>query len=64
MTDQKPKQEPAAWMVYTQDGRSAYVTDNPTDIQVGQQAVPLYTSPPPWVGLTDEEVWTWSIYAG
>ena len=36
-------QEPVAWMVYTQDGQSVYVTDNPTDIQEGQRALPLYT---------------------
>jgi hypothetical protein len=37
------KDEPVAWMVYTQDGQSVYVTDNPTDIQEGQRALPLYT---------------------
>jgi hypothetical protein len=37
------EQEPVAWMVYTQDGQSVYVTDNPTDIQEGQRALPLYT---------------------
>jgi hypothetical protein len=41
-----PVQEPVAWMVYTQDGKSVYVTDNPTDIQEGQGALPLYTTPP------------------
>jgi len=54
-----PVQEPVAWMVYAQDGKSVYVTDNPTDIQEGQRALPLYTTQPaaqrPWVGLTDEE---------
>ena len=51
------KQEPVAWMVYTQDGQSVYVTDNPTDIQELQQSLPLYTTPPQrkWVGLTDED---------
>ena len=42
----QPAQEPVAWMVYTQDGKSVYVTDNPTDIQEGQRALPLYTTPP------------------
>jgi len=53
----QPAQEPVAWMVYTQDGQSVYVTDNPTDIQEGQRALPLYTAPPQreWVGLTDEQ---------
>ena len=52
-----PMQEAVAWMVYTQDGQSVYVTDNPTDIQEGQRALPLYTAPPKreWVGLTDAE---------
>jgi hypothetical protein len=39
----QPEQEPVAWMVYTQEGQSVYVTDNPTDIQEGQRALPLYT---------------------
>lgn len=37
------RREPVAWMVYTHDGQSVYVTDNPTDIQSGQRALPLYT---------------------
>jgi hypothetical protein len=41
-----PVQEPVAWMVYTQEGQSVYVTDNPVDIQDGQRALPLYTHPP------------------
>ena len=40
---QAAQQEPVAWMVYTQEGQSVYVTDNPTDIQEGQRALPLYT---------------------
>jgi hypothetical protein len=53
-----PVQEPVAWMVYTEDGQSVYVTDNPTDIQAGQRALPLYTSPPKreWVNLTDDDI--------
>jgi hypothetical protein len=42
----QPAQEPVAWMVYTKDGQSVYVTDNPTDIQESQRALPLYTAPP------------------
>jgi len=42
----QPAQEPVAWMIYTKDGQSVYVTDNPTDIQEGQRALPLYTTPP------------------
>ena len=53
----QPEQEPVAWMVYTQDGQSVYVTDNPIDIQERQRVLPLYPTPPqrPWVGLTKEE---------
>ena len=52
------QQEPVAWMVYTLDGNSVCVTDNPADFTPDHRALPLYTSPPaskPWVGLTDEE---------
>lgn len=38
--------KPVAWMVYTMDGQSVYVTDNPTDIKSGQRALPLYTEEP------------------
>lgn len=36
---------PVAWMVYTEDGKSVYVTDNPEDIKPGQRALPLFTRP-------------------
>jgi len=49
--------EPIAWMVYTEDGKSVYVTDNPTDIQQGQRALPLYTKQE-WQGLTERDVKT------
>jgi hypothetical protein len=39
------KAEPVAWMVYTEDGKSVYVTDNPTDINPSQRALPLFTTP-------------------
>jgi hypothetical protein len=48
-----PVQEPVAWMVYTQDGQSVYVTDNPTDIKEGQRALPLYTAPPAQPAVPD-----------
>jgi len=53
----QPAQEPVAWMVYTLDGKSVCVTDNPTDFTDEHRALPLYTTPPKrtWVGLTDEE---------
>ena len=48
--------EPVAWMVYTQDGKSVCVTDNPADFTDEHRALPLYThSPRQWQGLTDEE---------
>jgi hypothetical protein len=50
-------QEPIAWMVYTLDGKSVCVTDNPTDFTDQHHALPLYTNLPQrtWQGLTDEE---------
>ena len=51
------KDEPVAWMVYTQEGQSAFVTDNPAVIHPSQRALPLYATPQrTWVGLTDAEV--------
>jgi hypothetical protein len=38
--------EPVAWMVYTLDGKSVCVTDNPDDFSEGHRALPLYTAPP------------------
>jgi len=56
----QPEQEPVAWMVYTEDGKSAYVTDNPHDLVGAYKAFALYTHPPrrEWQGLTDEEIWS------
>jgi len=51
----KSEQKPVAWMVYTQDGQSVYVTDNPTHIQDRQQALPLYTTSPQLKPLTLEQ---------
>ena len=50
-----PEREPVAWMVYTQEGQSAFVTDDPAVIHPSQRALPLYATPQ-WVGLTDEEM--------
>lgn len=47
---------PIAWMVYTLDGKSAFVTDNPADFTQDHQALPLYTTPPQRKPLTDEEL--------
>jgi len=49
-------QEPVAWMVYTLDGQSVCVTDNPTDFTPEHRALPLYTTPPQRKPLTDEEI--------
>jgi hypothetical protein len=55
--DARQHEEPVAWMVYTQDGKSVYVTDNPSDIQRDQRALPLYIHPPrQWQYLTDDEI--------
>lgn len=43
--EQQPADEPVAWMVYTLDGKSVYVTDNPTDFTSKHKALPLYTAP-------------------
>ena len=48
--------DPVAWMVYTKDGMSVYVTDNPADILEGQAALPLFTSPPQRKPLTKERI--------
>jgi hypothetical protein len=42
----EPVQEPVAWMVYTLDGKSVCVTDNPADFTDKHKALPLYTTPP------------------
>jgi hypothetical protein len=55
---EQPEQEPVAWMVYTQDGKSVCVTDNPADFTDEHRALPLFTHPPrrEWRGLTDTEI--------
>jgi hypothetical protein len=54
----QPEQEPVAWMVYTQDGKSVCVTDNPADFTDEHRALPLYTHPPrrEWQSLTNEDI--------
>ena len=54
---EQPEQEPVAWMVYTQDGKSVCVTDNPADF-IEWRSFPLFTYPPrrEWRGLTEEEI--------
>lgn len=44
--EQEPEKEPVAWMVYTLDGKSVCVTDNPADFTDQHKALPLYTAPP------------------
>ena len=55
--EEQEQAEPVAWMVYTLDGKSVCVTDNPADFAEGHRALPLYTHPPrrEWQSLTDEE---------
>jgi hypothetical protein len=49
-------QEPMAWMVYTLDGTSVCVTDNPKSFTPEHRALPLYTTPPQRKPLTDEQI--------
>ena len=46
--------EPVAWMVYTLDGKSVCVTDNPADFSEKHRALPLYAAPPQRLPLTEE----------
>ena len=54
----QPEQEPVAWMVYSVDGQSVCITDDPTSFTENQRALPLWPGPleREWVGLTDEEI--------
>ncbi len=54
---EQPEQEPVAWIIYTQDGKSVCVTDNTADF-IKWRSFPLYTHPPrrEWRGLSGEEV--------
>lgn len=58
-----PDPEPVAWMVYTIDGKSAFVTDNPTGFGPEHKALPLYTTPPQREPLTNGEIYTAYITA-
>jgi len=65
--EQTEQAEPVAWMVYTQDGKSVCVTDNPADF-IEWRSFPLYTHPPrrEWRSLSGEEIrdlWSWSATA-
>lgn len=53
-TPPQPAQEPVAWMVYTLDGASVCVTDNPADFTPEHRALPLYTIPPQRKPLTQD----------
>lgn len=57
----QPEQEPVAWMVYTLDGKSVCVTDNPADFTGQHRVLPLYTTPTqrPWVEPTESEWFEW-----
>lgn len=47
---------PVAWMVYTQDGTSVFVTDNPADFTEQHRVLPLYTCIHTRQPLTDEQM--------
>ena len=57
----QPEQEPVAYC-YVQKGTSVDILtfDDAPDDAVDGTIFPLYTTPPkrPWVGLTDEEIWS------
>ena len=53
----EPEQEPVAWMVYTLDGQSVCVTDNPADFADEHRALPLYTAPPKAEPVQEPLVW-------
>ena len=53
------QQEPVAWMVYTLNGTSVCVTDNPADFTGEHRALPLYTEPFP----TDEALLREALHA-
>ena len=52
----QPAPEPVAWMVYTPDGKSVCVTDNPADFTEQHRALPLYTAPPQRKPLTERQI--------
>jgi len=54
---EQPEQEPVAWMVYTPDGKSVCVTDNPADFTEQHKALPLYTAPPQRKPLTEDQMY-------
>ena len=49
--------EPVAWMVYTLDGRSVCVTDNPADFADEHRALPLYAAPPQRKPLNEDQMY-------
>ena len=56
LPEEEDEQEPVAWMVYTLDGKSVCVTDNPADFTDQHKALPLYTAPPQRKPLTEEQI--------
>ena len=54
----QPEQEPVAWMVYSVDGQSVCITDDPTSFTENQRALPLWPGPleREWVGLDEDRV--------
>ena len=64
-SDYQDSHQPVGWMVYTLDGKSAFVTDNPKDFTQDHRALPLYTHPPQHNPLTNEEILkAWKPFEG
>ena len=60
LPEEEDEQEPVAWMVYTLDGKSVCVTDNPVDFTDQHKALPLYTAPPQRKPLSEATIDTFS----
>jgi hypothetical protein len=60
--EQPEQAEPVAWMVYTLDGKSVCVTDNPADFTDEHRVLPLYAHPPR--GLTEPVAVAWRTFDG
>jgi hypothetical protein len=56
-SDCSDSHQPVAWMVYTQDGTSAFVTANPKDFTQDHRALPLYTAPPQRKPIDAKTLW-------
>jgi len=50
------EQEPVAWLCSYGKWNNTYVVDSLDKMEFGHEAVPLYTHPHQWQGLTAEEI--------